>query len=58
MIQMSLSFPAFIFVALVDKIYRAQKERDIAVNARLRLAGNERDELINRLRRLEREQTG
>lgn len=55
---MSLSFPAFIFVALVDKIYRAQKERDIAVNARLRLAGNERDELINRLRRLEREQTG
>ena len=51
----SVFFP---ILALVDKIYHAQKERDDAMNARLRLARDEKDELINRLRRLEKEQSG
>lgn len=44
--------------ALVEKIYQAQKERDAAVNARLQLAHNEREELLDKLRRTEREHTG
>jgi len=44
--------------ALVEKIYQAQKERDAAVNARLKLAHSEREELLEKLRRAEREHTG
>ena len=44
--------------ALVEKIYQAQKERDAAMNARLKLAHNEREELLDKLRRTEREHTG
>lgn len=44
--------------ALVEKIYQAQKERDAAVNARLQLAYSEREELLDKLRRTEREHTG
>lgn len=44
--------------ALVEKIYQAQKERDAAVNARLQLAHSEREELLDKLRRTEREHTG
>jgi hypothetical protein len=44
--------------ALVDKIYQAQKERDTAVNARLRLAKDEKEDLLARMRRLEKEQAG
>jgi len=41
--------------ALVDKIYSAQKERDIAVAARLKLANDERSEALERLKKLERD---
>lgn len=44
--------------ALVEKIYQAQKERDAAMNARLHMANSEREELIDKLRRAEREHTG
>lgn len=44
--------------ALVDKIYKAQKERDAAVLSRLRLANGERDEVLSRMKRLEQEQQG
>lgn len=44
--------------ALVDKIYKAQKERDAAVLSRLRLANGERDEVLARMKRLEQEQQG
>ena len=46
------------YVALVEKIYRAQKERDAAVLLRLRLANEERDEVLTRMKRLEQEQQG
>ena len=48
----------FLLTALVDKIYRAQKERDAAVLSRLRLANGERDEVLARMKRLEQEQQG
>ncbi|XP_041070684.1 mirror-image polydactyly gene 1 protein isoform X4 [Carcharodon carcharias] len=38
---------------LVEEVYRAQKERDAAVMARLRLANEERDEALVRAKRLE-----
>lgn len=44
--------------ALVEKIYQAQKERDAAMNARLEMAYSEREELLDKLRRSEREHTG
>lgn len=44
--------------AIVEKIYQAQKERDAAVSARLQLACSEREELLDKLRRTEREHTG
>lgn len=44
--------------ALVEKIYQAQKERDAAMNARLHMANSEREELIDKLRRAEREHAG
>lgn len=44
--------------ALVEKIYQAQKERDAAMNARLKMAYSEREELLDKLRRTEREHTG
>lgn len=47
-----------IFSALVEKIYQAQKERDAAMNARLKMAYSEREELLDKLRRTEREHTG
>lgn len=47
-----------IFSALVEKIYQAQKERDAAMNARLKIAYSEREELLDKLRRTEREHTG
>ncbi|XP_010709992.1 mirror-image polydactyly gene 1 protein isoform X2 [Meleagris gallopavo] len=40
-------------VALVEEVYSAQRERDKAVMARLRLANEERDEAFLRVRRLE-----
>ena len=40
--------------ALVEEIYRAQKERDVAVMNRLRLANEERDEALMRLKRSEK----
>ena len=49
-------FPSF--TALVEKIYQAQKERDAAMNARLHMAHSEREELLDKLRRSEREHTG
>ena len=55
--KFDLTFNVF-FQALVEKIYQAQKERDAAVNARLQLAHNEREELLDKLRRTEREHTG
>ncbi|XP_010185047.1 PREDICTED: mirror-image polydactyly gene 1 protein [Mesitornis unicolor] len=39
--------------ALVEEVYSAQRERDEAVMARLRLANEERDEAFRRVRRLE-----
>ncbi|MGH0187770.1 UNVERIFIED_CONTAM: hypothetical protein FKN15_026750 [Acipenser sinensis] len=39
--------------ALVEEIYHAQRERDQAVMARLRLANEERDEALLRAKRLE-----
>ncbi|XP_070576611.1 mirror-image polydactyly gene 1 protein-like [Ptychodera flava] len=39
--------------ALIEEIYRAQKERDAAVMAKLRIANEERDEAILRLKKLE-----
>lgn len=45
-------------LALIDKIYHAQKERDTAVNARLKLAKDEKEDLLARMRRLEKEQAG
>ena len=48
----------FLLTALVDKIYKAQKERDVAVLSRLRLANGERDEVLSRMKRLEQEQQG
>ena len=42
----------------MDKIYKAQKERDAAVLSRLRLANEERDEVLARMKRLEQEQQG
>ncbi|NXN99386.1 MIPO1 protein, partial [Rhinopomastus cyanomelas] len=39
--------------ALVEEVYSAQRERDEAVMARLRLANEERDEAILRVQRLE-----
>ncbi|XP_077991697.1 uncharacterized protein LOC144445925 [Glandiceps talaboti] len=39
--------------ALIEEIYRAQKQRDAAVMARLRIANEERDEAILRLKKLE-----
>ncbi|XP_058720662.1 mirror-image polydactyly gene 1 protein [Poecile atricapillus] len=39
--------------ALVEEVYSAQRERDEAVMARLRLANEERDEAFLRVRRLE-----
>ncbi|XP_040530015.1 mirror-image polydactyly gene 1 protein isoform X5 [Gallus gallus] len=39
--------------ALVEEVYSAQRERDKAVMARLRLANEERDEAFLRVRRLE-----
>ena len=53
MIYFSLSF-----TALVEKIYQAQKERDAAMDARLQMAHSEREELLDKLRRSEREHTG
>lgn len=51
-------FCSLYITALVEKIYQAQKERDAAVNARLQLAHSEREELLDKLRRTEREHTG
>ena len=39
----------------MDKIYSAQKERDAAVMARLKLATDDRNEALERLKRLERD---
>lgn len=41
------------FAALVEEVYSAQRERDKAVMARLRLANEERDEAFLRVQRLE-----
>lgn len=41
------------FAALVEEVYSAQRERDEAVMARLRLANEERDEAFLRVQRLE-----
>ena len=38
--------------ALVEEIYRAQKQRDVAVMKRLRAANDERDEALLKLRHL------
>lgn len=46
------------FSALVEKIYQAQKERDAAMNARLKLAYSEREELLDQLRRSDRDHAG
>ena len=46
------------FTALVEKIYKAQKEHDAAMNARMQMAYSEREELLDKLRRNEREHTG
>lgn len=52
------SYMSICSAALVDKIYRAQKERDTAVNARLRQAKDEKEDLLAAMRRLEKEQAG
>ncbi len=39
--------------ALVEEIYKAQRERDQAVMARLRLANEERDEALLRAKKLQ-----
>ena len=57
-ILLQLLFCSSCITALVEKIYQAQKERDAAVNARLHLAHSEREELLDKLRRTEREHTG
>lgn len=41
------------FLALVEEIYKAQRERDQAVMARLRLANEERDEALLRAKKLQ-----
>lgn len=40
-------------LALVEEIYKAQRERDQAVMARLRLANEERDEALLRAKKLQ-----
>ena len=52
------SYTCLFVTAIVEKIYQAQKERDAAVSARLQLACSEREELLDKLRRTEREHTG
>jgi hypothetical protein len=42
-----------VLVALVEEVYFAQKERDEAVMSRLRLAIEERDEAIARVKHME-----
>ncbi|XP_023696072.1 mirror-image polydactyly gene 1 protein isoform X2 [Paramormyrops kingsleyae] len=44
--------------ALVEEIYKAQRERDQALMARLRLANEERDEALLRAKRLQQAATG
>ena len=44
-----------ILLALVDKIYSAQKERDKAIGARMKMANDERLDVIERLKKLERD---
>lgn len=55
LIVLSLSnlFVEHTFAALVEEVYSAQRERDEAVMARLRLANEERDEAFLRVQRLE-----
>ena len=40
-------------VALVERLYRAQKERDFAIMARLRHANEERDEAMKKLKQIQ-----
>ena len=42
------------YSAMVEEIYRAQKERDSAMMNRLRSANEERDEALLRLERLQK----
>ena len=46
------------YPAMVEEIYRAQRERDEAVMKRLRLANEERDEALLKLKRREKEGDG
>uniref|UniRef100_A0A6I8NJ60 Mirror-image polydactyly 1 n=1 Tax=Ornithorhynchus anatinus TaxID=9258 RepID=A0A6I8NJ60_ORNAN len=43
----------FVFTALVEEVYFAQREREEAVMARLRLANEERDEAVSHAKQLE-----
>lgn len=46
-------FLSLSLLALVEEIYKAQRERDQAVMARLRLANEERDEALLRAKKLQ-----
>ena len=41
--------------ALVDKLYTAQKVREEAMNARMKLLIDEKEELYSRIRKLEKD---
>ena len=47
-----------LIIDMVEEIYRAQKQRDEAILGRLRLANEERDEALVKLRQSEREPDG
>lgn len=45
--------PYIAYLALVERLYRAQKERDFAIMARLRHANAERDEAVKKLKHIQ-----
>ena len=45
-----------IISALVNEIYSAQKQRDIAMMGRIKLANEQRDEAVSRLQKIEQMQ--
>ena len=53
----SIKYPLqFRFLALVDKLYTAQKVREDAMVTRMKILVDEKDELYKRIRKLEKDQ--
>lgn len=48
-------FTDFLALALVDKLYTAQKVREDAMLTRMKLLMDEKEELIQRMRKLEKD---